>query len=85
MINWEGRSVANQFIIDTEEGLFFQSYKSIVAFEPRSGEKTVLDEKYWDYSRTTLKYLKLFLGVTDSKKELESKINSGEYKLANLN
>ena len=31
-----GKPVANQIIITTDEGKFFQSYDSIIAFSPRS-------------------------------------------------
>ncbi len=42
-----------------------------------------LDSKYWDYSATTGKHRNAFLGET--KAETQAKINSGEYKLTNLN
>jgi hypothetical protein len=78
-----GNDVPNQFEICTEEGIYFQSYRSIIAFKPWGG-KTQLDETYWDYSRTTSKYLNRLLRVS-SKKEIEQKIKAGEYELANLN
>jgi hypothetical protein len=83
--NMEGRNgnaVPNQFILYTEKGSYFQSYKSIIAFIPRSG-KIQLDSHYWDYSRTTGKYRNQFLNET--KKETQSKIDSGQYELTNLN
>ena len=52
-----GRAVANQFKIYTDEGVYFQSYETLIAFKPYDDEKkTVLNEQYWDYSRTTGKY-----------------------------
>lgn len=72
----------NQFIINTSEGTFFQSYDSIVAFRSHKGQ-TILDENYWRFSTTTGRYRNLFLGET--KKETEAKIKSGEYQLADLN
>ncbi len=83
------RPVPNQFIITTGEGRYFQSYNSIIAFEPvyngemNEPEKTILDEKYWDYSTTTGKYRDEFLG--EGIEETRKKIKSGEYILANLN
>ena len=75
------RPVANQFIIYTSEGEYFQSYDSIiVAIE---NGKTILDENTWDYSRTTSKYRNEFLGETIA--ETRAKIESGEYKLKDLN
>ena len=43
----------------------------------------VLDKTYWNYSITTSKYRNQFLG--ESTKETQAKINSGEYKLVDLN
>lgn len=80
--NRSGRGVANQFRISTDAGEFFQSYRSIIAFIPKSG-KTVLDAKYWDYSTTTGKYRNAFLG--EGIEETRRKINSGEYVLGDLN
>ena len=89
------RPVTNQFIIKTEIGTYFQSYDSIIVFEPYSykpfkpvsermpNEKIMLDERFWDYSRTTGKYRNNFLGET--KAETEKKIASGEYILTDLN
>jgi hypothetical protein len=83
MFSPNGNQVANQFIIETPEGTYFQSYRSIIAFiDKKTGERT-LDEYYWDYSRTTGKYRNEFLGeyIADTR----AKIESGEYKLADLN
>lgn len=52
-------AVANQFVICTKKGDFFQSYRSIVAKVDNKGK--VWLSAYWDYSRTTMKYLYQFL------------------------
>ncbi len=78
-----GRAVPNQLLIRTDEGVYFQSYKSIIAFKPYGEGKTVLDRETWDYSVTTGRYRNLFL--RESKAETEAKIKSGEYLLADLN
>ena len=80
--NRSGRPVANQFIIYTSEGRYFQSYDSVIAFKDNEGNVT-LDDYTWDYSRTTGKYRNEFLGeyIADTR----DKIKSGKYKLANLN
>jgi hypothetical protein len=73
--------VANQFIIYTSEGKYFQSYDSIiVAIEDG---KITLDENTWNYSRTTSKYRNIFLDETTA--ETRAKIESGEYELEDLN
>jgi len=82
--SYRGGTVANQFIIRTDDGRYFQSYSSIIAFIPnKAGEKILLDEHYWNYSTTTGKYRNVFLG--EDRKETEKRIKSGEYLLTNLN
>lgn len=54
-----GRSVANQFLIKTNKGTFFQSYNSIVAKIDKNGNVTL--SRFWSYSLTTRKYLYQFL------------------------
>ena len=86
--------VPNQFLIEEEGrgalGNFltrktFQSYESTIAVITHREDKTVieLDEYFWDYSTTTGKYRNKFLG--ENKKETQKRIDSGEYKLVNLN
>lgn len=51
----------NQFLIEFENGLLFQSYDSIVAGVTRKG-KFVTDKH--DYSQTTNRFVGWFLGMT---------------------
>jgi len=74
--------IKNQFIIKNNDGVYFQSYDSIIVFIDNNG-KVKLDEKYWNYSTTTSKYRNRFLNETS--KETMRKIRSGEYEFANLN
>ena len=76
-----GNDVPNQFQIETPTAIYLQSYQSIIAKIEQG--ITYLDERYWNYSRTTSKYRSLFLG--ESTKETQSKINSGRYILTDLN
>lgn len=87
-----GNDVPNQFIIITNEGEYFQSYSTIIAFIPRGiytkdqteeQNKIQLDINSWDYSVTTGKYRNKFLN--ENKKETEAKIKAGTYKLVDLN
>jgi len=80
-----GNPVANQYEIITEDNYIFQSYNSIIAKRNRETNKITLDSYYWDYSRTTLKYLKEFLNTNMSKKEILNAIELGEIKTTNLN
>ncbi len=83
MTSANGNSVPNQFIIDAPDGLYFQSYKTIIAFKPSNGGPIQLDARKWDCSPTTGKYRNQFLGETI--KETRAKIKSGDYLLVNLN
>ena len=78
-----GNKIANQFLITEKNKETFQSYKSIIAVRNYKTQKTYLDEYYWDYSVTTGKYRNQFLG--EGIAETRKKIESGEYKLKNLN
>ena len=91
--NSKGNKVKNQFIIEdciinindkNIVGDMFQSYESNIAFIPKVGNiKAYLDVKYWDFSVTTSKYRNSFLN--EDKKDTQKKIDTGAYKLINLN
>lgn len=66
----------NQYKIFTDEGVYFQSYSTVCA-KIEKGKVTLY--KDWDYSNTTLKYLKQFLRTNKTKKEIQEAINNGEY------
>tara|TARA_B100001094_G_C17545827_1_gene491331 strand:- start:225 stop:539 length:315 start_codon:yes stop_codon:yes gene_type:complete len=91
-----GNSVANQFeIIHEHENfrtIFFQSYDSVIAklhLNNKGDWAITLDPNDWDYSRTTLKYLRVFLdnyiGFDGLTKDIRNNIESGLYKLTDLN
>ena len=86
LINNNWNPVANHFIINDSGVEYLQSYQSLVVKKDESG---VTLGKDWDYSRTTVKYLKIFLNEffdSDlSTNDIRKKIKSGEYKLENLN
>ena len=79
LINRNGNPAANQFVIEDNNDVYFQSYQSIVA--KISSGKLYLSY-YWDYSKTTLKHLRIFLedyGYTySSVNEIRSAIKKGE-------
>ena len=82
-ISVEQYHVKNQFRITTPDGVYFQSYNSVIVFFDNLGH-TYLDKYYWDYSTTTGRYRNLFLhdsGINETRQ----KIKSGEYILTNLN
>jgi len=68
----------NQIVINTKDGVYFQSYDSIVAFKGNDG-KVVLGKDY-RYSRTTMKYLIQFLDK-DSIKEVDALVKNGTFKI----
>ena len=94
MTSANGRSIPNQFIIESEGrgslGNFtrkqvFQSYESVIAIKTIWPDITVieLDSTYWNCSRTTGKYRNQFLDET--KAETQAKIDKGIYILTDLN
>ena len=78
-----GNPIANQFIITTDKGLYFQSYNSIICFIDKTNDKIYLDPSYWNYSKTTSKYRNQFLNTNSQ--EINKLINSGIIKWKNLN
>ena len=58
----KGNLVANQFVIEINGCVYFQSYQSIIAKveDTEQGKELTLGSNC-DYSRTTTKYLQLFL------------------------
>ena len=77
-----GKPIANKFIITLQNGIkIFQSYESIIAI--KANGETYLDYERWDYSNTTSRYRKEFLG--EDTKTTRDKINKGKYILEYLN
>jgi hypothetical protein len=82
-ISSNGNTIPNQFKIYTNDGVYFQSYSTIIAFKPFGSDKVYLDRNKWDYSRTTGKYRNEFLGL--NKRETEKDIEAGNIVLTDLN
>jgi hypothetical protein len=94
LINASGNRVANQFIItgvpatqsfdgvDMPSGSRFQSYDSIIVHKSTCGD-VYLDKSTWNYSNTTSRHRGTFL--EESTKNTKAKIESGEYKMVDLN
>jgi hypothetical protein len=74
-----GQSVKNQYIIETADGRYFQSYAAVVAFQSHCMSVTRLDSRYWRYSSTTMKYLSKFLG--EPMRDIIRKAENGIYTL----
>ena len=77
LLNNNGNSSPNQFVINSEKGVMFKSYNSNIVFIPNDGSKIVLG-KNWNYSRTTSKFRSIFLN--ESTKETQNKLDNGIYK-----
>jgi len=73
---------ANCLWIYTDDGVYLQSYNTIIAYHPHKGQ-IILDAKKWDASVTTSKHRNHFLNET--KKDTERKIKDGIYLLTDLN
>ena len=76
-----GNKVPNQFRIETEDTIIFQSYDSVIV--KIVNNEVFLDAKYWDYSNTTNKYRNLFL--REDTATIKRKVKENIYKLQNLN
>jgi len=57
----------NQLYIYSNDGVYFQSYDSVVGYIPNDSEQKVRVGSDWDYSRTTMKYVGQFLGQNTAK------------------
>lgn len=83
MTSSRGNKVANQFILEDDEGnTFFQSYDTVIAKRSKTGEVT-LDSKSWNFSKTTGVYRNQFLneGIAETRKN----IKNNTYLLKELN
>lgn len=83
LINDKKNPAANQFVIVGNDGVYFQSYDSVIAQKNYSDGKIYLSPN-WDFSKTTLKHLYIFLrdytyyGV-NSKKDVKEWIKKGKF------
>lgn len=76
-----GNKVPNQYSIETGNKIIFQSYDSIIA-EVSNGI-IYLDPVYYNYSKTTSKYLYMFLNM--NKKEIQDGLRTGKIQFKSLN
>lgn len=82
MMGSNGNRIVNQFIIEYDYKEVFQSYDTTIAVVYNDG-RILLDKEALNYSRTTSKYLFIFLDMT--RKNIEYSITKGYIKLVNLN
>lgn len=73
----------NHFKVETENGTYFQSYKTIICFIPKDGSPIQLEKEKWNFSKTTSKYRNQFLG--EDTKTTQKNIDNGTYILTELN
>ena len=85
MTSSKGNKVPNQIIIMDGNKRYFQSYDVIISMTDTSEDfcQTYLDEKFWNYSKTTSKYLNEYLGMKSE--QVKNAIKRGELILTNLN
>lgn len=89
MTSRSGNVVPNQTILSDMTGRTFVSYGSKIVYQSKDRAsdglplEIIVDENYWDYSRTTGKYRNEFMnmGVQD----VRDYIKEGRIKLGNLN
>lgn len=88
LIGLKGNAVANQFVIETENHIYFQSYSSVVAKYNKNSKEIVLSD-YWNYSNTTIKYVYQFLRkhcytYVTNKKDVLGMIKNGAIQLVDI-
>ena len=89
MTSRSGNVVPNQVILSEMSGKTFVSYGSkIVYLSNNRGSdglplEIIVDETYWDYSRTTGKYRNEFMDM--GVQEVRNHIKTGRIKVGNLN
>ena len=78
MTSPRGNKIANQFIIETENGRYFQSYQSIIALIPRNNGETFYkinpSKSLSDYKLTT--YPRVYLDESD----WDYSVTTGKYR-----
>ena len=86
LINDNNNPAANQFIIEVNNGVIFQSYNSVIAFYNKNNGKVYVTED-WDYSNTTRKHFYIFLRdyckacPNIRKTDIEYEFKQGKYEL----
>lgn len=58
IVNHNGNASANQFVVITSNGSYYQSYDEVIAVKNKDG---VFITQKWDSSKTTAKHLYIFL------------------------
>lgn len=61
MISSKGYVLPNQFIIHVDNKIYFQSYKTIICYVDKATRTLTIDSGAYHYSKTTSKYLNMFL------------------------
>lgn len=83
--SYNGNTVPNQFLIETKQNIYFQSYNTIIVkFNKKSKEISI--SKKFNESLTTSRYTRYFLKEIetfslDSEKEVLEMIEKGNIKL----
>lgn len=76
----KGKSVANQFVIEGDNTIIFQSYDSMIMEIDCKNKEITIGEK-WNYSSTTSKHRNAFcreeLGVELSTRDIQKMLNTG--------
>jgi len=88
--NNNGNKAPNQFILSDGGTIYFQSYKTTIAKYQIQGDKLTLDHYTHDMSRTTAKYLYIFVNRYCSSANVLSSANdvreyNKQHKTTNLN
>jgi hypothetical protein len=89
MTSRSGNIVPNQVILSDMTGKTFVSYGSKIVYQSKDRAsdglplEIVMDDRYWDYSRTTGKYRNEFMNM--GVQQVRDHIKTGRIKIGDLN
>ena len=89
MTSRSGNIVPNQVILSDMTGKTFVSYGSKIVYKSKDRAddglplEIVMDDRYWDYSRTTGKYRNEFMNM--GVQQVRDHIKTGRIKIGDLN
>ena len=55
------RTVANQFVIEREDGVYFQSHQTVIAIKSKASGNIYVDPDWHTHSQSTTKYTAIFI------------------------
>ena len=83
LVNNRGAAIAHHIIITDGHNSILSSYGVNIAQKNGETGNVIIDKRYYQYSKTTSKYLSAFLN--SNSKEIAKNLKDGVYQFGNLN